>query len=389
MRIGNKIAVVVSHPIQHFCPQYASWSKLEGVKLKVFFGSNLGAAKYFDPGFDKEISWNNLYLNEFEHEFLNGEATLQPDKNLSAHNLGIRLTAFKPDIVVFYGYFQKLSRQAYRWAVKNKIKTAFISDAEFRQKRSLWKRVIRYPFLRSFYKNIDYFFTVGDANEEYYAYYNVPRAKFKRMHFPVDTKMYDPAFANKAYLREITRTKYHIFPKEIVVTVIGKLVSWKSQAHLIDLLRKMEIEYPTRDFHLLIAGTGPMEKELKELSATLQKNRVTFLGFITPEELPTIYAATDIYIHPARIEPHSLAVSEAIYMACPVIVSDTTGSWGDYDDVQHGNNGFVYAFGDLHGLASAIGKIIDENLFTSFQNNSEKFSRQFQALAHGAVLEKL
>lgn len=61
----------MSHPIQHFCPMYASWASIEGIDLKVFFGSNLGAVKYVDPNFGKEIVWSNLYLDEFKHEFLN------------------------------------------------------------------------------------------------------------------------------------------------------------------------------------------------------------------------------------------------------------------------------------------------------------------------------
>ena len=43
-----KIAIVVSHPIQHFCPQYVSFAKNKDIELKVFFGSALGHKKYTD-----------------------------------------------------------------------------------------------------------------------------------------------------------------------------------------------------------------------------------------------------------------------------------------------------------------------------------------------------
>jgi hypothetical protein len=61
----NKIALVVSHPIQHFCPQYVSFAKNKHVDFKVFFGSMLGYKKYYDLNFKKEISWSDLRIEDF------------------------------------------------------------------------------------------------------------------------------------------------------------------------------------------------------------------------------------------------------------------------------------------------------------------------------------
>ncbi len=82
-----RIAIVVSHPIQHFCPQYVSFAKNKNVSLKVFFGSALGYKKYVDVNFKQEISWGNLNLDKFDHIFLNGDAVLQSDKKLDALSL--------------------------------------------------------------------------------------------------------------------------------------------------------------------------------------------------------------------------------------------------------------------------------------------------------------
>ena len=89
-----KIAIVVSHPIQHFCPMYASWAKNEKVKLKVFFASNIGAVRYHDNNFGKEIKWGNLYLEEFDHHFLNGNKTIAVNKSLDAPDLENQLNRF-------------------------------------------------------------------------------------------------------------------------------------------------------------------------------------------------------------------------------------------------------------------------------------------------------
>ena len=62
-----RIGIVASHPIQHFCPQYASFAQNKNIHLMVFFGSNHGLKKYFDPNFKQEISWTGLKLDQFNN----------------------------------------------------------------------------------------------------------------------------------------------------------------------------------------------------------------------------------------------------------------------------------------------------------------------------------
>ena len=99
-----KIAIIVSHPIQHFCPMYASWASLPEIELKVFFASSTGVKKYYDPNFKKEISWDILYLDKFKHEFLNNGRIIKSGPSLDAPELNDRLSLFNPDVVIVYGY---------------------------------------------------------------------------------------------------------------------------------------------------------------------------------------------------------------------------------------------------------------------------------------------
>ncbi len=388
MRDKKRIALVVSHPIQHFCPQYASWAAKEGIALKVFFGSRLGASNYFDKDFKQHISWDNLYLEEFEHVFLNGDKVLQADKNLQAANLEEQLTAYNPELVIHYGYFQKLSRQARQWANANKVKLAYISDAEFRQQRPLWKKLLKYPYLYLYFKKIDYFLTVGDANEAYYRFYGVAEKKMKRMHFPIDIRLYKKAWENRLALKAKFKQEQRIAADEIVISVVGKLVSWKSQDDLIKLLFNLEKSFAQK-VTLLIAGSGPEEANWKQQAKGLVKNSVLFLGFVKPENLPEVYAASNVYIHPALIEPHSLSISEAIYIGCPVMLANTCGSWGLTDDLQPGLNGFVYQHGNIKELETVFKKLIENKNIELMSSASHERAVNFQRIAHGAVLDNL
>ncbi len=138
----TKIAIVVSHPIQHFCPQYVSWAKNPGAHVKVFFGSALGSKKYLDENFKQEIAWSNLDLHLFDHIFLNGDNILPVDKQLDAPLLGEELAKFRPDLLITYGYFQKLQRRARKWALKQGVPIAYISDSERRHKESKMKGLL-------------------------------------------------------------------------------------------------------------------------------------------------------------------------------------------------------------------------------------------------------
>lgn len=384
----KRIALIVSHPIQHFCPQYVSFATNKNVTFKVFFGSALGSKKYYDPNFKKEISWNNLNLDQFDHCFLNGELALPSDGKLDALSLDNELKLFRPDLLIIYGYYQKLQRRAHRWALKNKVKLAYISDSELRHKRNKWKEFAKYFFIKSYFSKIDYFLSVGDANEEFYQQYGVSKDKMIRMHFPIDLRYFSARFAEKANLRIGIRERYYITENQIVLSVVGKLVPWKNQDHIIDAMKVLEREgiYVC----LFILGSGEMLETWKVKSELLKSSVVHFTGFVSPEELPAYYAATDIYVHPASIEPHSIAISEAIYMGCPIVLSDVCGSHGESDDVQEGRNGFVYEFGNIQMLASAIRRLVQsDNNRSAFSQMSHQLGVKHQFISHFRSFEEI
>lgn len=386
----KKIALVVSHPIQHFCPQYVSFAQNEHIHFKVFFGSALGLKKYVDPSFKQEISWGNLELEKFDHVFLNGEAVLTSDKNLDAASLETSLEDFAPDIVIIYGYFQKLQRRAYKWARKNKRKIAYISDSERRQKLNPLKELIKYPFVYTFFRGVDFFLTVGDANEQYYAYYKVPQHKFIRMHFPIDIQLYKTSFTGRELLRKQIRSRYNIADQEIVVSTVGKMQFFKSQDHIVEALQAFEKSNGSTKIHFLIAGSGEAEELVRQKSKSLSFCEVHLLGFVSPNDLPAVYAATDVYIHPSMKDRHPLSVSEAIYMGCPIILSDRCGSYGPSDDVRDNENGYVYQYGNIEQLALLINQLATgSKLRQQFSNRSHAIGVKQQETSHHSVLNHL
>lgn len=164
------------------------------------------------------------------------------------------------------------------------------------------------------------------------------------------------------------------------------MVGWKRQEDLIEVLSLLEKKGIKATG--IIIGSGSNETEIIEKSNILKHNRTIITGFVQPEEMAQYLCATDIYIHPAEIEPHSLAISEAIYCGCPVIVSDRCGSYGSTDDVQPGKNGFIYPVGDIEKLAHYI-EILAKNkaMHDLFAQTSALLGRHHQSLAHGGAMQ--
>ncbi len=80
------------------------------------------------------------------------------------------------------------------------------------------------------------------------------------------------------------------------------------------------------DFRVLIAGAGPEERALMQLSQKLGvDNEVDFLGNIAPDEVPLYLSQADIFARPSRSEGLGNSFLEAMAAGLPVIGTNVGG----------------------------------------------------------------
>lgn len=91
-----------------------------------------------------------------------------------------------------------------------------------------------------------------------------------------------------------------------------------------DIIESLQFLPP--NVKLLILGTGELEKELKKSTAKLAlDHRVTFLGYITRDQMPPYLHISEIFIRPSLTEGQGISFLEAMAAGIPVIATPVGG----------------------------------------------------------------
>ena len=380
-----RLAIVVSHPIQHFCPQFASWAALDEINLRVFFGSHHGRSSYYDREFGRQVQWDGLRL-DFPHEFLSEakEQHAPPPRDVRA--VTNRLVHFGPDCLCVYGYSLGLARRAIAWAGTAGVPVLMVADSELRRRRSWARRAAKALLLPRILRKVDRFLTIGDANEAYYRWYGVPDDRFIRCGLPIDTMLYDRVLEDRERTRAALRAAHGIPHHHEVLLMVGKFTRGKRQEDLVALSNR--VRRSRDDVTVVLAGSGAEEQRSRSLAHRLGVGGVVFAGFVQPTRLAQYYCAADVYVHCSAADAHPMAVTEAVYSGLPVVLSDRCGSYGPTDDVRIGVNGCIYACGDIEALESAVADILESSpeRRRALAQASARIGREVQRRAQGPAL---
>jgi len=351
-----RVAIVVSHPIQHFVHLYKALAKKNTIELKVFFASNIGVKPYFDKDMNTEIKWSSDLLTGYDHEFL-PEADLINETGfwlINNPSIILVLKKFSPDVVQLHGYAQLTMLRALMWCTLKQIPVLLSADSSLLFRRAAWKQFLKVlilpRFLRLFYGVI----SAGDNNDAYFQRYGVKSTRIFRCPFTVDETLLGLARDEKAKLRQQYRAKYVIEDEEIVLLFVGKLAPWKRPQDLLDALSLAQSRLGLAvKLVAFFAGDGVM-REVLEAQVSSQKLRAIFAGFINLDVLPSIYVMSDVLIFPSEKEPYGLSAREAICVGLPLIVSDQIGCIGSNDAARPGFNTLVYTSLNSDLLAKSI-----------------------------------
>ena len=371
----TKVAVVVSHPIQHFVHFYRGIAALGTVDLKVFFCSSIGIKSYFDKDMGEYIKWADDMTGGYNHEFLIESDAIKSVgfRKVDNPSVSSALDRFKPDAVIVYGYAQMTQLRALGWCIRSRTPALMITDTNAVTKRFAVKAFVRALLLRRLFARVSGFLTVGDQNERALEEMGVPTSKLHRTPFTIDERRYRQAQLERVARRSAIRVAHGIPEDAFVCLFVGKLIPRKRAMDAARVIRDMATE--NRQVHLLICGNGPGSEEIDQF---VQESGapITQAGFVNTDKLPDYFCASDILIHPAEHDPHPLICSEAAAIGLPMILSDKVGTIGESDISRPDKNTLVYPCGDLNALRVAIAELSDHP--DRFQSMSTQSLRIFE-----------
>jgi alpha-1,6-mannosyltransferase len=140
--------------------------------------------------------------------------------------------------------------------------------------------------------------------------------------------------------------------RTVLLLYAGRLSKEKNLAVLPPVLGQLA-GHPRPDYRLIVAGDGPFSAELRNSLEALAPGRSLFLGHRRREDLPALYQAADIFIHPNPREPFGIAPLEAMAASLPLVAPASGGilTYADRENawlVENTPVGFVQAVQSVH-----------------------------------------
>jgi phosphatidylinositol alpha 1,6-mannosyltransferase len=286
------------------------------------------------------------------HSFASVPMPLYPEVRLALPrlaDLGELIDGFRPDLVhcqteFGIGRAGKAAAARRRIPVVSSYHTDFARYAEAYGARWLRRAVSRY--IARFHR----------SSRRVYTPSSVARADLLRLGLQdvevwgrgVDTETFHPGRRSEALRAALGMGSRYTF------LYVGRLAAEKRVAQVVDAFRLASEMIPRGVIHLVVAGAGPREAELRAAPPP----DVTFLGVLDRRSrLPDLYANCDAFVFASVTETLGLVVLEAMASGLPVIAIPEGGV---RDHLRDGRNGIACRAGDVSGMALAMVRIATE-----------------------------
>ncbi len=125
---------------------------------------------------------------------------------------------------------------------------------------------------------------------------------------------------------EAFRDRYGISRQRPVALFVGRVAHEKNIDFLLRMANELRRQQP--DVLLVVAGEGPAQKHLEDLSAELALgDNIKFIGYLDRNtELNACYKAADVFVFASKTETQGLVLLEAMAQGVPVVALAELGT---------------------------------------------------------------
>lgn len=144
------------------------------------------------------------------------------------------------------------------------------------------------------------------------------------------------------------RSRFGIREDERVLLCVGRLAAEKDHAQLLRAFAA--VGQQISNLRLLLAGSGPLEAELKEQARQLGvSERVSFVGAVSP--VGPVFFLAELFVLASWLEGLPMVVLEAMAAGCPMVL---TRVGGIPEVVEDGRTGLLVPPKDEGALTAAL-----------------------------------
>jgi glycosyltransferase involved in cell wall biosynthesis len=314
-------------------PRALEWQKrfdnLEIVTPEGFLGKNFGSA------------WRSLFLSDV----------------LKSYNLDI-----------YHGLSHELPPGIEKLGIKSVVT---IHDLIFMRYPEYFPWVDRQVYLRKFKNAVtaaDSVLSICNQTKlDLINYLNVPEDKIGIVYQSCDQSFYAPLALNKK--EEVIKRMDITAP---YILYVGALEPRKNALLLVKAFARLTNQLP---HNLVLIGDGKEYK--KEIEKCITENglreRVTFLSYVSSQDLPAIYQAADLFVYPSHFEGWGIPNVESLFSETPVI----TGQGSCFPE-SGGPNSLYCDQNSTSDLTEKIEQVLfDEHLKDTMVRSGRVYAEKF------------
>lgn len=172
-----------------------------------------------------------------------------------------------------------------------------------------------------------------------------------------------------------TISKEELQDKENIVLVVARMEeSYKKLSDVIKAWRLIEKSGINSDWRLIFVGEGGSLESYKALAKEYKLKQIEFMGYQNPIDF---YRRAKLSVMTSRYEGFGMALVESQQMGVVPIATDSIICVKDI--IQHGMNGIITPYGDVHKLAYNLQNIMnDESTRNQFMINAFDSCKKFE-----------
>ena len=374
-----RVTWFLSHPIQYISPLLKELAARS--ILKVYYYSDASIKGNKDKDFGIPVKWDIDLLKDYDYHFVKNYSGTRPLSNgfLDVFNPGVVkiLRNENRTVVIVNGwsYSSDLMVILFSRIFRREIWLRAESPLNQELKKSRFVLFLKKLFLKKllFKIFIDKCLYIGADNKLFFEYYGVQPSRLIYTPYAVDNSYFAAKAVALERKRDDIKMKVGLQPEKKIILFSGKYIPKKNP---MDLLKAFQLLKQER-YALVMVGEGRMRKEMELFILENHLQEIYLTGFVNQSEISDYYSIADVFVMCSGMgETWGLAVNEAMNFGKPVIVSSTCGC--SLDLVKHGQNGFVFAEGNIKLLADYIKEVLENDSFRiSAGNRSKEIIKQF------------